>query len=481
MALLVVAVRHCGAAHAECPVPEDASGMSTGEKGLEMIKAGDVAGAASCFWRASDRAGSEQEAVGWLKNAAQASEQLEEWEDAVEAWQQMFDTQLSIGLTPDLDQMVRVPPILMKLNQHQQAVNAWGQVLEAHPSSAEVKANYAVTLQQLGLFAEAVSLYEQALAQNPDLEPVYSNMAMALRELGEEGRAGEVMQKLEARRAAAGTPNKQTYSDLQEIGLDQLNRGEYQAAEASFLRALSMEGGDNYAVHYNLGLVYFFTRQWDKALASYEKSLQHNPNFSHTYHGIGNVYETNRMYDKALEYFEKTISLDPRAADTYFNIGTVYQQMRQHDKAVEYLSKAGELSPESSGAYINMGVSLKALGRVSEAIDAYYKAVKTNPLPQAFGNLASALHEIGRDREAVEVARQGVALDGNYAHGYNILGTLLRPAKGQGLSSAEAMRAYETALVLAPTFVDATLNLAGLLVEDERFDDALRVVRYVCA
>jgi hypothetical protein len=34
-----------------------------------------------------------------------------------------------------------------------------------------------------------------------------------------------------------------------------------------------------------------------------------------------------------------------------------------------------------------------------------------------FGNLASALHEIGRDKEAVDVARQGVALDPNYAHG----------------------------------------------------------------
>jgi tetratricopeptide (TPR) repeat protein len=272
--LLAAASRECEAAPSECPAPEDASGMATGERGLEMIKAGDVAGAASCFWRAADRAGSEQEAVGWLKNAAQASEQLEEWLDAVEAWQQMFDTQMSIGQTPELDQMVRVPPLLMKLNQHQQAVNAWGQVVEAHPASAEVKANYAVSLQQLGLFAESVMLYEQALELNPDLEPVYSNLAMALRELGQEERAGEVMRTLEARRAASGAAKQQTYGDLQEIGLDQLNRGDYAAAEASFLRALSLEGGDNYAVHYNLGLVYFFTRQWDKALASYEKSLQ---------------------------------------------------------------------------------------------------------------------------------------------------------------------------------------------------------------
>lgn len=460
-----------------CPVGDDASGMETGEKGLQLIKAGETASAAACFWRAADRAGSEQEAVGWLKNAAQASEQLQEFADAVEAWQQMFDTQLAIGLTPEIDQMVRIPTLLLQLNRQQEAVNAWAQILEAHPNSAEVKANYAVLLQQLGLFAEAVKLYEQALEINPRIEAVYTNMAMAFREMGQEDRAGQVMKKLEHLRAASGTTRAQSPNELQEIGLDQLNRGDFAGAETSFLRALALPGGDNYAVHYNLGLAYFYTQQWDKALASYEKSLQHNPNFSHTYHGIGNVYETNKMFDKALEYFFKTVTLDPLAADTYFNIGTVYQQMRMHDQAAQYLSKSAELSPASSGAYINLGVSLKALGRVSEAIDAYYKAIKNNPLPQAFGNLASSLHEIGRDKEAIEVARQGVALDGNYAHGYNILGTLLRPAKGQGLSAAEAMKAYETALGLAPTFVDATLNLAGLLVEEERFDDSLRVVR----
>ena len=305
-----------GAAAAECPVGEDASGMATGEKGLELVKGGQVAAAATCFWRAADRAGSEQEAAGWLKNAAQASEQLNEMEDAVEAWQQMFDTQLAIGQTPELEQMVRVPPLLLQLGRQQQAVDAWAQITETHPQSPEVKANYAVTLQKLGMFAEAVVLYEQALGLNPGLEQVYTNMAMALRELGQEEKAGEVLQRLAALRGGAGGAAKaQNYGDMQEIGLDQLNRGEYGAAEATFLKALSMEGGDNYAIHYNLGLVYFFTRQWDKALASYERSLQHNPNFSHTYHGIGNVYETNRMFDKALEYFEKTITLDPRAAD----------------------------------------------------------------------------------------------------------------------------------------------------------------------
>ena len=189
---LMLAMAREVAGQAECPAPEDADSMETGQRGIDLIKAGDIAEAASCFWRASDRSGSEQEAAGWLKNAAQASEQLNEVEDAVEAWQQMFDTQLAAGITPDLQQMVRVPPLLLQLNRPQQAVNAWAQVAEVHAASAEVKASYGVTLQQLGLLKEAVVLYEQALELKPDLEAAYVNAAMALRELGETARADAV-------------------------------------------------------------------------------------------------------------------------------------------------------------------------------------------------------------------------------------------------------------------------------------------------
>ena len=198
---LMLAMAREVAGQAECPAPEDAGSMETGQRGIDLIKAGDIAEAASCFWRASDRSGSEQEAAGWLKNAAQASEQLNEVEDAVEAWQQMFDTQLAVGITPDLQQMVRVPPLLLQLNRPQQAVNAWAQVAEVHAASAEVKASYAVTLHQLGLLKEAVVLYEQALELKPDLEAAYVNAAMALRELGETARADAMTARLEARRA----------------------------------------------------------------------------------------------------------------------------------------------------------------------------------------------------------------------------------------------------------------------------------------
>ncbi|EKX43301.1 hypothetical protein GUITHDRAFT_110718 [Guillardia theta CCMP2712] len=463
--LLLLLLSWVGAEPPDCPVPSTSSSVETGNKGIELMKAGNKEQAATCFWRAADSA----------ERSEEASEENGNMQDAVEAWQQMFDVQQSIDIVPDLHQLARIPPMLMKLGLHQQAVDAWQTAIQLHPNAAEAKANFGATLHQLGMYDEAIKFYEMSLQANPNLHAVYENLASLYREKGEQDKAQQVRNRLE-KVVKANKSSGKTYMQLQEMGLDHLNAGKYVEAEKFFLEALGKEGGDNYAIHFNLGLVYFFLRQWDKSLASYAKSLEHNPNFSHSYHGIGNVYETNRIYDKALENFFKTVQLDPLAADTYFNIGTVYQQMKQHENAVIYLRKSAEIS-ESSGAYINLGVSLKALGLVNEAIESYYKAVAKHPLPQAFGNLASALHEIGRDKEAIEVARRGVQLDGNYAHGYNILGTLLRPSKGTGGTTSEAKKAYETALILAPTFVDATLNLAGLLVEEDEFDNALRVVR----
>lgn len=89
------------------------------------------------------------------------------------------------------------------------------------------------------------------------------------------------------------------------------------------------------------------------------------------------------------------------------------------------------------------------------------QTLNSKPSTQAWGNLATSLHELGRTKEALDAARKGVELDPNYAHGYNILGTLLRPGRGGATQSNECVKAYETALAIAPTFVDATLNLAG--------------------
>eukprot|EP00960_Hanusia_phi_P046398 757794-Hanusia_phi.AAC.1 len=227
------------------------------------------------------------------------------------------------------------------------------------------------------------------------------------------------------------------------------------------------QGGDNYAIHFNLGLAYFFLRQWDKVSRDQLFCSPDRP--SHPQLSVSRLLlkiaraqpellshvrsccpvrlfltsalkattgsamstrqtESTTRLSRISSRWGVTVQLDPLAADTYFNIGTVYQQMKQHENAVHQspvlrlvvltfapsLTQSSPDSPASLAARCyhdsNLGVSLKALGLVNEAIgscscpvllssdsesDSYYKAVAKNPLPQAFGNLASALHEIG--------------------------------------------------------------------------------------
>ncbi|KAJ1486108.1 hypothetical protein T484DRAFT_1891368, partial [Baffinella frigidus] len=98
-----------GEEDAECPLGEEAGSMAVGQRGLELVKGGDKRRAASCFWRAADTAGegAPLEQLTWLRNAAQASEEGGDAEDAALAWRQLFDVQQEQGQVPALEELSR--------------------------------------------------------------------------------------------------------------------------------------------------------------------------------------------------------------------------------------------------------------------------------------------------------------------------------------------------------------------------------------
>ncbi|KAJ1486107.1 hypothetical protein T484DRAFT_1791004, partial [Baffinella frigidus] len=159
--------------------------------------------------------------------------------------------------------------------------------------------------------------------------------------------------------------------------------GRFPDAEKLFQSCLQRQGGDNYAVHYNLGLAFFFQRRWDDSLQHYQKSLVHNPTFAHTYHGIGNVYETNRMLDQALEFFTKATVVDPKAADSYFNLGTSSRRprmlYRMLDQALEFFTKTAVVDPKAADSNFNLGSVMQQLRRHEEAVKHFQVAADLTP------------------------------------------------------------------------------------------------------
>ncbi len=189
--------------------------MDFGNRGLTLVNSGKPSEAADCFWIAADSSDSDTERLTWLKNAAQACEQSERTESALEGYLEYANIKKQMGESCDLAIVVRLASLLQTFQRLPDAASAWAEAAELEPGSAEIRANYGAVLAQLGQHAEAAVQLQTAIAKKPDLPAVvFSNLAVSLRALGREGEASQVRQRRQRTRshvlaAPARTPPAQ--------------------------------------------------------------------------------------------------------------------------------------------------------------------------------------------------------------------------------------------------------------------------------
>lgn len=170
---------------------------------------------------------------------------------------------------------------------------------------------------------------------------------------------------------------------------DDLTRAEY-------LEGLLAESPDDATLHFGLGNVHFDLGQLDDAVASYEKSVELDPEFLKAYVNLGSAYDEMGLLDKALTTYEKALELDPNEEKTLCNIGGVYFKQRQIDKALASFQHALEANPGSQLAHYNLAILFADSGIYREAIMEWQAAVDIDPES-----------DLGtRSRDNIEIIRQ---------------------------------------------------------------------------
>ena len=165
-------------------------------------------------------------------------------------------------------------------------------------------------------------------------------------------------------------------------------------------RVLGQNHPDIATSYNNIGNVYFYKGDYDRALEYYLKAVKikesvlggNHPDTAMSFYNIGMIYSAKGDYDKALEYYLKAVKIlesvlganHPDTAMSYNNIGNVYSVRGDYDKALEYHLKAmkirefvfGEYHLDTAASYDNIGNVYSVRGDYDKALAYYLKAVK---------------------------------------------------------------------------------------------------------
>lgn len=232
----------------------------------------------------------------------------------------------------------------------------------------------------------------------------HANLVAELIALFQRGAYGDVITA--AARLRAALPHEPLIEVV--AGAAHAERGEWEAAEARYSRALAI-APESVDAHYNLANA--LQRQGKLAAAeqSYRAVLASVPGHPQACNNLGAVLRSQLRPAEARTVLEHVLALHPGFVDALVNYGITLRDLLELDAARAALEQAVTLSPECADGWYNLGVVMADSRDLESAVGAFEKARDLRPAHrESTANLGQALANLGRPAEAVAAYQQGL-------------------------------------------------------------------------
>jgi len=201
----------------------------------------------------------------------------------------------------------------------------------------DAKHNLGKALLAQGDRQSALKTLLEAVESDPENEKLHDTIGIAYADLGQMEKA-----EFHLKRALQIKPD---FSDaVNHLGLVYYRQNKVGQAIEMFTRA-----GDDFMyqqrfdAYNNLGNVYFFLGQHQKALEAYRKALQVFPQYTPAHENMGMTYEALRDWDSAIEAYRSSIQHDPNYPLSYLRLANLFLKFKRYDDARELVLKAMEV------------------------------------------------------------------------------------------------------------------------------------------
>ncbi|MHB8904938.1 MAG: tetratricopeptide repeat protein [Melioribacteraceae bacterium] len=345
-----------------------------------------------------------------------------------------------------------------------------------------------------GLYKEAVMLYRNADFEKLSAEELFY-LGLSFNNLRETIKASQYFKK-----AVEILPEHKGYRIQFARTLSQL--GKTDEAINNYQTVIE-SNSTNVTALYELGLIYFDTRDYKDAIGIFNRLVTLNSNdfLSSYYLGYSMMLSTNPEFaETAIKHLEYSIALNqsyipaisilasskfnlqkyydantlysiaiklrPLNADFYFKSGMCYERLKLYSEAANQYSKAVALDSNEVNYFDHLGFVHYNLNNFDSAVAAYKMAASIDDNPTYFINLGYTYAKMDSIKRSIESFQKALALMpvdkiGNI---YNQIGAVYYSKKNY----KEAKLAYEKSLLYYPGNIDAQFYIA--LINDKLMD-----------
>ncbi len=258
-------------------------------------------------------------------------------------------------------------------------------------------------------FLHAAQIYTRVTSLSPSTEQAWVELSHVYAELRQYRAAEHVLQQAST---SSSDPNKIVFL----LGNLYLKTGNYDRALTYYrqlaLREKKISQTLRAHMQFNMGLCYFYKRNFKQAELHFRKTKKVDPMFPKINESLGELLMRRDAFSEAIVVLKQAIAADPYSWIGHYLLGMAHQRTKSWANAYEEFVAAVEMDPNEPNGWQMCGEVLLSLNRYDEAEHYLRKALELNPhLTDAIANVGFLYLHRGDAQTASECFERALALD----------------------------------------------------------------------
>jgi predicted TPR repeat methyltransferase len=168
------------------------------------------------------------------------------------------------------------------------------------------------------------------------------------------------------------------------------SRSEFSAAEKIYLRLLE-QMPDAGLVHYNIGLLYYQTKRYNRAINHYTLAKKSAPADPDLLFNLALCQKKIGRVEDAAKSFQQLIQLEPKEPDSLYNLANCYRELRKYDQAEDAYLRALAEQPDHLSANRNLAYLYHLRGDFENGLKYYNRVLDIDPGDHQAAYMAAAI------------------------------------------------------------------------------------------